>query len=180
MNQDEFERWLQEQAGRLPRELEPGRDLWPEIAERIARADSPVAARRMHAPRGVYALAASAALLALAALFVAVLPREAPSGPTMVTGGTMLDPGAWPPGVVEVRNSMLTDFDANLANLSPRTRQVVEENMKKIHESLAAIHAALAEDPGNTTLHGLLMSTYQEELNLMSEIAKIKATSTEL
>ena len=167
---------LVQRAATLPESIEPGRDLWPEIAAQLSPVAQTVSTGR-HAVWPV-ALAASLTLAVLSSAATWwVVSRPDLSTPRIVE--LMTDPAQPYVQDVELLNARreLTDsLDQSLMRLSPRTRRQVSMNLLDIHESLAEIRVALEEDPDNTFLHQLLFSTYQQEIGLLSNINRVALT----
>lgn len=178
-------------AAALPREIEPARDLWPGIERRL----QPRGARRLGwrspfsgrvdaaqtpAPRWLMpALAAAAALLALATL----LPRagRAPDAPgatareVTLRGGTAggLDVAQAEAEYARATAELMEALQARRAALPPATAAGVDENLRTIDKALADIRVALAQDPNNTRLAGLLSSTHRSKVELLQRLVKL-------
>lgn len=165
----------------LPQSTEPGRDLWPQIRDRIARE----APGRQPATRGLswqWALAAGAAIASVSVLFtwmavqppgrdpvtVASLPPPAAASLQPVSYGSYSRLG---PEYVAVRGEMLQLFRARLAELPEETRARIEGDLAAIQRAADDIDAALAGDPASQLLNQLLLSTYQEEIDLYTSVA---------
>lgn len=173
---------LLEAARRLPTEIAPERDLWPEIA---ARLEPPVAVRPAWAGwRWAGAIAAGAALVAVSSLMTiwvierdglrsVDLTRPAQFAPTVAT------PAAFGPGHLlgpkyrQARNELATDLEARLEALSPASRSVVRRNLAQIRSALTEINEALADDPNNVLLQQLLLAAYQDELAVLTEVNRM-------
>ena len=149
------------QASNLPQEIAPPRDLWPAIAARLSE-QSRAASRRFTWPM---ALAAGFLVAAVSAL---------------LTWGLMRDPGMVPVnygpnsalGAVQLkaRDDLLVQFRQQLDELAPETREAVVKNLAIIQRAADEIGAALAQDPASGLLNGLLLSTYQQELQIYSTV----------
>ncbi len=182
MNSNEFDIWLDRAARDLPRAIEPSRDLWPGIALAM---DENAQAAATQGSRVWPFLAGIAATLVMTVLLSPLKPGSAPSTtmaasdapvaqtPANVTPEPIVlieTQAAWVPEIRRTRNELDPTFRDGLEALPPETRAMVEANLTQIHESLAEIHAALAQDPGNLALHRLLAGTYQREIELISAI----------
>lgn len=183
---DERERdQLLRQVGTLPREVEPARDLWPDIRSRIgdqAPGREPVEPAGPFALSWGWALAAGVAVASLSVLFTWLAlraPAEAPVQvaavePTPVEAIQPVSYGRYArlgPEYVEVRAQLLERFRARLAGLPDETRLRIEQDLATIQRAADDIDAALAGDPASRLLNQLLLSTYQEELRLYSKVA---------
>jgi hypothetical protein len=174
MNDRQDDKLMQE-ARRLATEVSPGRDLWPGIAEAIAK---PATRYSRWTPM----LAQAAAVLALV------------GGSSMVTWYLVSEE----PQVIEVyrpalhaelaaygdRESLGQDYDrvhgevasqlkAELEKLSPEARADVERNMAVINQAIADIGEALNREPDNELLRDLLADAYREELVIMQRVGTL-------
>ena len=171
------------QASNLPQEITPPRDLWPAIAAKLSE-------QSRAAPRQfgwTAALAAGFLVAALSALLTWGLMRD----PDPATGGNLTGenllagraasqaaplPINYGPnsalGSVQLkaRDDLLVQFRPRLDELPPETRETVVKNLAIIQRAADEIDAALAQDPASGLLNGLLLSTYQEELQIYSKV----------
>ncbi|UCC13761.1 MAG: hypothetical protein JSW21_10380 [Gammaproteobacteria bacterium] len=179
------DRWTV-QAGKLPRDIQPERDLWPEIEARLSIAEEPRVASGGWRLGG--AIAAAVALVAITStVTVWVVDRQepaiisqapAPAGiarparalPSEATFG----PGyALGPKFERARQQLSRDLDEQLESLSPQTREVVKKNLAHIRQAMAEINGSLADDPGNVLLQQLLMAAYQDEMAMLMEVNRM-------
>lgn len=163
---------LDEQVARLPREIEPPRDLWPAIAARLGEQARP-APRTWHWPM---ALAAGVAVATISALLTWGLLREPGTIGGSATGEPALMPVSYGPnsaldaGQLRTRDALLAQFHQRLAELPPETHEAVLNNLAIIQRAADDIDAALADNPGSGLLNQLLFGTYQEELRIYSQV----------
>lgn len=169
---------LLEQASNLPRDIEPPHDLWPAISARLAE-QSPATSRRFSWPM---ALAAGFLVAAVSALLTWGLMRnpEPAAGGNVIAGRSATEAAPMPVnygpnsalGAVQLkaREELLAQFRQRLAELPPETRATVVRNLAIIQRAADEIDAALAQDPASGLLNGLLLSTYQEELQIYSTV----------
>ena len=162
----------------LPRELQPARDLWPDIESRLEP-------RRR---RGTWAwqAAAAIALVAVSSLVTANLVRRAnppvarASAP--VSQATVM-PAAFGPSYSlsaeydKARGQLATDLEQRLAGMPPSARQKLEANLAEMHRAVAEINAALARQPGDPLLEELLLNTYQDELGVLASVNQLTGIS---
>ncbi len=179
------DRWLQA-ASRLPGEIRPERDLWPDIEARL-RSEASTRRRR----RG-WRLAASAAaamvlvtVSSLITLWVTERPGDlpvsrvqTPSGVVRQAGGIAADATFGPdylmgPKYEKARQQLSRELETQLDTLPAETRDVVEKNLAQLRQALAEINGALADDPGNVLLQQLLMAAYQDELSVLMEVNRM-------
>jgi len=178
---------LDPRIARLPRAVEPGRDLWPDIEARLDTAAPDGDARRVtrYARRG----AAAAAVCAVALL--PLLLREAPvaDGPVSMatvpepratgldTAGqqlrlrnaavTSVEPG---PEYRAARAEVLALLEGRLAELAPEDREIVLRNIETIRRALEEIDGALQDNPDDPLLQELMLQAYQRELDVMARV----------
>jgi hypothetical protein len=176
---DERERdGLLRQVAALPQEIQPSRDLWPDIRARLQQATP----ERTPASRGLswsWALAAGVAVASVSVLFTWMVVKTPATGPAQMaaTTATALQPVSYGgyaslgPDYIRTRSQMLGLFNARLAELPAETRSRVEGDLATIRKAAADIDAALATDPSSKLLNKLLLSTYQEEMRLYTTVA---------
>lgn len=165
----------------LPREVSPGRDLWPQLQSRLIDAQS--GNRRRHgalaaALRPLAAVAALAVAVAagisidrglLRATHVPASTAERGAGPQAVPA-FLADPG-----YLREREALLRSLDARLANLPPQSRQEVLSSLATIDRSMREIQAALGREPDNELLQELLIDTYQDEMRVLTTVQDVSA-----
>lgn len=179
MNKDAFEDWLERETQKLPRSIAPDRDLWPGISSRLHTAHS---ARPDLQGSRVWPFLTGMAAALLVAVAVTQLQPQDPGMPATGEAPIYLveRPAPWVPEVTRARNQLNSGFESGLDSLAPPTRRIVEDNLMQIHNSLAQIHEALAADPGNLALHRMLARTYQQELQLISNIGALSDSESQL
>jgi hypothetical protein len=74
------------------------------------------------------------------------------------------------PDFLDARNDLAARLDDELERLSPETRAEVRQNLDTIRAAIVEINAALAKEPNNALLQGLLMNAYRDELAVMSRV----------
>lgn len=131
----------------LPREIEPGRDLWPGIAARLPARRKP---RRWPT---LLAMAASLCLAVGAALYLR--PAAAPA------------PGLEQVLVQREAEALTREYEAALAEMAglPVPEPLVPA-LATLDASAEEIRGALAEQPGSTRLLDQLKRTYTRRLAL--------------
>ena len=166
------------QASNLPQEIQPSHDLWPAIAARLSE-QAPATSRRFTWPM---ALAAGFLVAAVSAVLTWELMRDpAPAESGNMIAGTAATQAAPMPvnygpnsalgaAQLKARDELLLQFRQRLAELSPETRETVVRNLAIIQRAANEIGAALARDPASGLLNGLLLSTYQQELQIYSMV----------
>ena len=167
---------LDDALGRLPRDVEPGRDLWPSIEARL----EPRAGRRQG--RWLWA-AAAGVLLAVGSslLTVSLMRREAPVVAQQApTGGdprfatAAFGPGqALDPAYDKARRDLARTLSARIDRMPPEARQQLEKNLAEMRRASAEINAALELSPGDPLLEELLLNAYQDELAVLASVNQL-------
>jgi anti-sigma factor RsiW len=166
--EERLARALREQGRRLPSSLAPPRDLWPEVAERIAAERSPRA-------RWLVGLATAAAVVMGLVSLTHRGPATAPAAPAAVVGSVRPAAG-WESAeaaYAAAADDLLGVLQARGTQLPPATRAVVDKNLAAIDRALDEIRSALATDPGNPRLNHLLASTHQRKVNVLQSVVKL-------
>ena len=144
-------RW---QLRQLPREIEPGRDLWPGIAARL----QPAPAKRRRPWLAGFALAASLCLAV--GLAVVLGPASSPAA----------DPSA---DLVQREAQALTrEYEAALLEMQAApVPDDLAPALATLDASAGEIREAMAERPGSTQLLDQLKRTYTRRLALTQRAA---------
>lgn len=182
------ERFGNQSVGDLPKEIPPPRDLWPGIRARI---ESRETTRSSSGDVGGYQwwqLAAAAVTLVVASSLTTLWVTEvAPERPS----AAMTDEGARPhleqirfgslnvasPTYRQARADVASELLAQMHRLSPETRDKVLANLAEIQRALDEINVALEQDPNNILLQQLLLTTYQNELALITNVSRMIETA---
>ncbi len=166
----------------LPRSIEPAGDLWPGIEPRLAprRRSAAAAGGWSHWLR--QAAAAVAFMTLGGALSQVVMPAW--RGGASHAGGTMavaaqetdLDSRAVDFAVAEAdflraKEALWSAVYSGREGVSPATREVVERNLTVIAGAIRELRAALAADPGNHQLEGMLLAQHRTEIDLLRRLA---------
>jgi hypothetical protein len=163
MNEFELRRHLRD----LPHEREPSRDLWPEIAARIAadppRESNPPRSRPSPSRRVPIALAAAAGLVAMLAAGLFRSDDALPTPDPLVADHV---------GVLREAAAMRFEYRIAIAQLSdtplpPELRPAARE----LKQAEAMLRDALLENPDSTFLLGQLRRTYEQQLRLSQRAA---------
>ena len=158
----------------LPKELVPGRDLWPAIAARISE-PAQHAARPIHWWQSPLPVAAS--LMIAASALTYALTRPGP-GQAPGSGSERVPTLALDAGFLADRQRLGDLAEGRISELSPQMQSLLRENLAAIRGGIKTISAVLATDPDNSDLQDLLVSTYRQELQVMTELAKMPEHET--
>ncbi len=197
----EFLRSLRARTGQLPDAIEPGRDLWPEIAERMVSAplaavgaepvtyivSGEVAPHRTWWPLldgfqwatlGAAAMLLMVASSALTAWMLSLPGRENVAGvPPAGVGSTVVSglEGIRPAEVgyaLEIEQLMRVLYE-NRDTLDPDTVSTIETNLRVIDRAIDRVREALEEDPVNSGLARMLTKNYRHKLQLLQRANRI-------
>jgi hypothetical protein len=176
---------LDEMLASLPRDVEPQRDLWPQIQAEIAKTPivtdaAPVIARTFR----WYQLAAAALLVVATSLTTYFVMRQSLreeaaqiAQSQMPAPAVTAEPASYRfgrealgAGYVNARAELDKAFKERVASLPPATRAKLERNLADLRHAADEISTTLAEHPSDPLLQELLMSTYQSELQLLSDV----------
>ena len=69
-------------------------------------------------------------------------------------------------------------FEQRIATLPPLTQAKLRRNLGDLRKAAHEIAQTLAQQPSNPLLQELLMSTYQSELQLLTQVNEIPATAS--
>lgn len=177
-------------SARLPRTIEPARDLWPSIDERLDAKETAWLARsrergtgwRRWVPEHRRLAIAATALIAVSAAAVALLlgpslksaEETPPAGPDPATARAFLVQ-QWERTEAEYRNAaaeLEETLELTGATLSPGTRRLIEENLRIVDEAIEESRAALMENPHDRELVELLSATYQKKLDVLQQVVR--------
>jgi hypothetical protein len=171
---------LMRAAAALPRDIKPGRDLWPGIEQAIVV--------RRPASRwwnGGFAQAAAVLLLIAGSsgvTYLAIKDDNSLLSPVAMDGQRVFEPvsGSFGsrynlgPEFQDARDSLAARLDSELEKLSPDSRAEVQKNLDTIRAAIIEINKALANEPDNVLLQDLLIRTYHDELALMQKVGGIR------
>jgi hypothetical protein len=178
------ERSLCELVGRaaaLPQSIEPPRDLWPGILDRIEQ--RPRATRGDGRPAWPM-LAAASLTVALVTGGIGWALLRAPR-PASTAAARSHDGGAVPvsqpaagstavdaaeQALVRAKLELEEVLRARRGSMSPEAAATVERNLKVMEKAVGEIREALERDPGNTDLERMLVAARRRELDLLERV----------
>ena len=174
----------------LPREIEPGRDLWPGVAARLEPRAAAATSRRRgwawQAAAGLL-LVAGSSLLTATWLDRARGPGTMAAHPVTTTApapaadaeDVAAMPAAFGPGTrldadyVAARRQLTSVLEARMSRLPDSTRAKLAMNLAELRRAAEEINVALAEQPGDPLLQELLLKTYQDELAVLANVNQL-------
>lgn len=182
-------RELLHEAATLPASIEPSRDLWQGIEERITRRGgtggvTPFPRGRAPFWGGLSALAAAAAVTLVAGLSYW---NQAPSPEPVPAVAVAIEP---PPSTEaerlmaewklaqekadeayrQARAGLLDALEARRDSIPPETDAALRETMAIVDNAVNELTVALADDPQNPALLNMLVATREKELNVLEQI----------
>ena len=156
-------------AAALPKEMAPGRDLWPGVSERLT-------ARRWSAQSLLLGLAAGL----IVALAAGVILRRGTT-PIAPAAGSLLPVSVESPAAlaaaeedyVRASAALLEALRERRSSLAPEAIASVEENLRVIDQALAEVHEAIRQDPGNPELTRMLAATHRKKVDVLRRVMKL-------
>ncbi len=149
-------RGLVDGARGLPRTIEPASDLWAGIAGRIGKRGAGIGKRWW---RGVLAVAAT---IVIGFALYRLLPPSAVHHRSEGTGWVAVQ-AEYERASDELTRALATERD----RLAPATVALLERNLAAIDAALRESRDALARDPENVELRGLVASAAREKVELL-------------
>lgn len=168
-------RTLLHRAAQLPPEVEPARDLWPGIRDKIAAGSAlPSPARRSVVAYGWMAAAAVLLVLLSSAATLWVVRHGAPTPvPRTRPASELVALRTSEPDYIHARKVLYAALEQRRRHLSPETVKILEQNLAAMDRALHAMKTALDKDPGNRGLAVLIESTYRQEIQLLMQAASL-------
>jgi hypothetical protein len=194
-------RELQARVDRLPRSIEPPRDLWNGIATRVVVAERGAPGAQGMAPAGRVVASlprragqgrrltwaslmgmAAAVLMGIALVLGYTLAGKGPSqqashdrdGALSSMARSTIDAlGSGELDFDAARQELLAALEQRRDSLPPTTMTVVTESLRTIDQSIDGIAAALEENPGDPQLVRLMASARRQELDLLRRATRI-------
>lgn len=179
---------LAQAASRLPRGIDPGRDLWPGIEARLHSGSRPpvVGRQRDHTFRLGW-LAAAAVLLVLVGMPLVLRLERYWQSPEPVARTAEAASTGFTPAEVEAKAGLArredgtqhsrTDLEVSVELQrdvwSDEVVADLEENLRILDVAVAELRQALDEDPWNRKLSHLLAARYQQEAELAQRMRRI-------
>lgn len=176
---------LDELLASVPRDVRPERDLWSAIQAEIDPSHAAPRSRRM---RTMWQIAASAVLVigsSATTYFVmrAQTTRSAQAQIEMPAPALTAMPAKF--GVQELgadyqktHAALEAQFERRIATLPPVTQAKLRRNLADLRKAAHEIAQTLAQQPSNPLLQELLMSTYQSELQLLTQVNEMPTTAS--
>jgi len=157
-------------------DIQPTRDLWPDIAARLPGGERSVSSTRarLRAPWTQAVVAASIVILLGIGIWTGHgwRSREDARVSNVSAGSPMMLPTfhALDPHYLRERDQLLRSLPEQIAALPPESRTQVLESLATIHKAMRDIEAALGRDSSNALLQELLINTCQDEMRLLMAV----------
>jgi hypothetical protein len=144
----------------LPREIQPSRDLWADIAPRLAPRAAAPAGRRpwLRSPAGL--AAAAVLLITVGGAIGATASRwlQPATNTTFTTARARYAAAA---------ATLAEQLAADPALLAATTRRVIAQDLGILDAAISEAETALAADPGNAALEQILLKREQQRIDLL-------------
>jgi len=167
---------LDDALARLPRSVEPARDLWPAIEARL-EPQAGAAGRRRWWPAAAAVVLVAASSLITASLLRREVPATAglaPEPAAVAMTNAAFGPGqALGPDYLAARQELARALEARIERLPPAGRRQLEKNLAELRRARAEINAALELSPGDPLLEELLLNAYQDELAVLASVNQL-------
>ena len=160
MNQEhasqEQPEWLRKELDTLAPELQPSRDLWPEIAHQMNRQP-----KQRWLPMAV---AASVLVSAMSGIFTWQMYQQRQSEQAVANAERLLQQLESP--YSQARVSYAEQWPTMRANLDPETAAIVERNLEIIGNAHQELAKALKKQPDDPALQQLMRQTLAKEIEV--------------
>ncbi|MGD8869727.1 MAG: zf-HC2 domain-containing protein [Gemmatimonadales bacterium] len=170
---------LRGEAARLPRSIEPTRDLWPDINRAL---DRRLRDRSLWSLR--YPLAAAAVLLIAISSTLTLLLYRGPeqarpemtdlSGPALPADALLTSQWrAVEEEYLRATAELQDALESARPELPPATIELIERNLRIIDAAIQESRSALAADPANRDIVQLLAAGYEKKLELLRYASRV-------
>ncbi|NNK37241.1 MAG: hypothetical protein HKP03_02065 [Xanthomonadales bacterium] len=175
------EQELAERISRLPREISPSRDPWPDIQARISRPAEPRQRRGIAAVRGWRAVAA-AALVAVAAGWLLGLPETQLQSPSMaeaVVPGQAVYPAVLASSEAEYLAAFreFIPVGRTREKLPDQALEQIESGWMELVDAENALASALESDPGDPFLNDRMLELRARQLGFLRQLATLELSN---
>lgn len=166
-------RKLRAAVDRLPREVSPSRDLWPEIVGRLERP------AQREFTGGWWRLAAAMVLVAGGLVAAVVLRPNAPPGWPVVeavvndAAGMAVAHLRQRDGVLHAHNDLVEVVARKRGRLTEPDAAALAAGLAELERAAADIEAALADNPNDRRLRLALAAAYRREADWTSRFGRV-------
>jgi len=166
-------------AHALPRDIAPPPEVWTALRARVANGPARRSKSRWWYGGGIAAAAAIILMVGAAVL----VPRGTGKAKASKLASSA-PPPASPVMLLAVDNSytrtlaeLRLALDAQRTTLSPATVRVLERSLAAIDAAIAEAREALANDPANQILVGILSANYERKVELLQRATELSSSS---
>ena len=165
--------------GALPPEVEPARDLWPELRGSIERQleqqdqATPMRSLRSQRQHMVWLAAAATAVLVLG--LVSFDRRDAGDGGGAAAGATLAAYDEAEEEYVRAADALRDALETRRAQLSPSTMDEIDRNLQIIDDAIERTRVALRQDPASQELAEFHVAMHERKLSLLQAAAWMPA-----
>ena len=161
-------------AAALPRSIRPPRDLWPDIADRLASRTTRPPFRSIPWRSWAPLAAAAVLLIAVTAIVTVLLSRpEAPVAVTAPPDQQHIEGFAADREYVLAAEDLERVLEEGRDRLAPATVAVLERNLARIDAASLEARAALEAAPANADLRALLWGAHRQKLDLLDRATRL-------
>ena len=157
-------------ASQLPEGIQPDRDLWPCIAERISGKVIELKPRPRIGSAGFWRIAATLAVVAGVGFSLYSIQGTKVEAP--VNNSPDVAISEMPQSerdYLAAKDALLEELRGAEDRLSPEVVATVEENLRVIEDAVSEIRVALNDNPDDVLLERLLVATWRSELDLLQQ-----------
>ena len=170
---------LVRQAQELPREIQPPKDLWPDISEEMG--GWRIGARLKEVGWPAWAALAAASMAAIVLLLPGGSTDSVSSHVRIAVQASYADSetraaaelARVEDGLEQVRRDLMITFEESRGSLPPETVARIEQSLVNLDAAVGDLRMALDLDPGNRGLNLLIASTYQKEVELLKRLNEL-------
>lgn len=161
----------------LPKEAEPGRDLWPEIASELAPREI-----KSYTPRWIPWSIAATLMVSLASFFVSWNNLQSAQqlmaiNTVQATRGEISDINLQIKVMEQeyglAKSALLAQIGSHADEIDNNLLRDVKSNLLIIERATDELKSAINKQPENPSFPKLLKATYQQELVVLSQLAKL-------
>ncbi|MEK7794083.1 MAG: hypothetical protein AAB353_06120 [Candidatus Hydrogenedentota bacterium] len=155
-------------ASQMPEDIQPDRDLWPGIAERISGNVVEYRPRRRFGTSGFLRIAATVAVFAGLGFGVYSIRGtnvDAPVGSSPDVAISEMPQSER--DYLAAKDGLLVELRGAEDRLSPEVVAALEENLRVIEDAVSEIRVALNDNPDDVLLERLLVATWRSEIDLL-------------
>ncbi|TQV81462.1 hypothetical protein [Aliikangiella coralliicola] len=169
------ERELAAAIKQLPQQTESSRDLWPEIAARLPKQDT-----KVYTPRWIpWSIAATLAISFSSAFYSwknLQTAQRVYADSQRVLSAKQVIPLQIKAMELEyglAKSALITQIGLNSSHTNSDLLSEVKSHLLIIEQATKELKAAIVKQPDNPGLPKLLKATYQQELTVLSQLAKL-------